>query len=144
MSPVDPRTIRDKLARMAKELDFLAEYRAITIEAYVADGRARRAAERALEVIIEAAVDINQHVVVERGLPPPGDYRSSFAEAARAGLMDPSLAAALAPSVGLRHRLVHEYAAVDDRKVFDAIHEALRLYAQYVAQVREFLGQAGA
>ncbi len=143
MSPVDPRTVREKLTRLVQELTFLSSYRDMTFNAYAGDGKARRAAERSLELIVEAAVDVNQHVVVQSGAPPPADYRSSFFEAARAGLIDAALAATPAPSVGLRHRLTHEYAAIDDRKVFEAIPLALRLYAQYVDQARGYLQQRG-
>jgi len=141
MSPVEPRTVLAKLERIVEEIAFLAGYRGQTFEVYARDPKGRRAAERSLEVIIEAAVDINHHVVVQNGFPPPSDYRSSFGEAARVGLIDPALAAALAPSAGLRHRLAHEYSTIDDCKVFDAISEAVRGYAEYVTQVRAYVRQ---
>jgi uncharacterized protein YutE (UPF0331/DUF86 family) len=49
------------------------------------------------------------------------------------------LAVALAPSAGLRNRLVHEYEAIDDTIVIAAVPQAQDLYPQYIAAVERQL-----
>jgi uncharacterized protein YutE (UPF0331/DUF86 family) len=50
------------------------------------------------------------------------------------------LADRLAPAAGLRNRLVHLYATIDDRKVFDAMVLAVELFPQYISNIRRLLG----
>lgn len=45
----------------------------------------------------------------------------------------------LAPSAGLRNRLVHEYDDIDSNQVFKAIGFALQQYPLYVKQVNNYL-----
>ena len=56
-----------------------------------------------------------------------------------AGVLEGGLATRLAPSAGLRNRLVHEYNGLDDHKVHGALGEALEGFAGFVAQVEQFL-----
>jgi uncharacterized protein YutE (UPF0331/DUF86 family) len=51
------------------------------------------------------------------------------------GTLSRELAAALAPSAGLRNRLVHEYEAIDDATVIKAVRLAQDLYPQYIAAI---------
>ena len=45
----------------------------------------------------------------------------------------------LQPMARMRNRLVHQYATIDDRKVFDALAMAAELFPVYVSQVRDLL-----
>ena len=53
--------------------------------------------------------------------------------------MLPDLARKLAPSAGLRNRLVHEYDDIDSSQVFKAISFALQQYPLYVKQINNYL-----
>lgn len=55
-----------------------------------------------------------------------GDYYASFVEAGRRGLIPEELAERLAPSAGLRNRLVHESDRIDDAIVLAAVALARR------------------
>jgi uncharacterized protein YutE (UPF0331/DUF86 family) len=46
---------------------------------------------------------------------------------------------ALAPSAGLRNRLVHEYDELDDEIVLAAVGEARLLYAAYARAVEKLM-----
>jgi uncharacterized protein YutE (UPF0331/DUF86 family) len=58
---------------------------------------------------------------------------------AEAGALEFDLAASLAPSAGLRNRLVHEYDRIDDAIVLSAVEQTLALYPQYVAAIEAYL-----
>jgi uncharacterized protein YutE (UPF0331/DUF86 family) len=81
----------------------------------------RRAAERLLQEAIEAALDINAHLIAERGRAVPDDSYGGFLALAELQILGDDLARELAPSAGLRNRLVHGYGTPDDRKVLAAI-----------------------
>ena len=68
---------------------------------------------RLLQEAIEAALDINAHLIAEQGAPVPEDYYGGFLAIGTLGVIHETLARELAPSAGLRNRLVQEY---DDRR----------------------------
>jgi uncharacterized protein YutE (UPF0331/DUF86 family) len=55
------------------------------------------------------------------------------------GVLSCELADALAPSAGLGNRLVHEYDAIVDAIVLDAVRKAQSLFPQYVAAIERYL-----
>ncbi len=112
----------------------------LSLAAYRADRLRRKAVERLLQEVIEAAADANLHVLRALGGPVPGDYYTSFIEAGRRGLIAPALAERLAPSAGPRSRLVHEYDEIDDAIVLAAVAQAQQDFGAYVQAVERFLG----
>ncbi|MEK7667296.1 MAG: DUF86 domain-containing protein [Gemmatimonadota bacterium] len=140
MSPLDREVVRRRLAGIAENLERLGEIVSLTLEQYRGDWQCRKATERVLQEIVEAAVDINQHLLVSSGAGPAPDYRQSFLEIGRLGIIPADLALALAPSAGLRHRLVHEYDEIDDAIVLTAVRSARDLFPAYLEAVERHLG----
>ena len=136
MSPVERALVERKLGQLAERLAHLERYSREGWEAYAANFERRKAAEKLLQESIEAAIDVNSHLLVELGHGVPLDYHRSFTDLGRHGLLPGELADSLAPAAGLRNRLVHQYAAIDDRKVFDAIASAVDLFRRYIEAVR--------
>ena len=91
------------------------------------------------ELIVECAVDINNHFILEIGSTIPSEYFQSFLDMASLDVISESLARALAPTAGLRNRLAHEYETVIDRIVYNAIHSIITNYARYINQIQEWL-----
>lgn len=143
MTTLDREILRRKLERITSDLRLLEPIAVLDIEAYRADPYRPKATERLLQEIVEAAVDINTHLLVSAGRPAPDDLYSSFLDMAGLGVLDRALAEALAPSAGLRNRLVHEYDRIDDARVLAAAGEAVRSYARYVAAVEAHLASGG-
>lgn len=143
MSPVDAAVIRRKLARILASLDALRPISRLSVEEYRARLYERKAAERLLQEAIEAALDINAHLVAEFGSEVPEEYYGGFLKIGDLGIMSRDLARSLAPSAGLRNRLVHEYEAIDDEKVLRSIGTLLELYPRYVQAIEAFLTKAG-
>lgn len=143
MSPVDAAIIRRKLSHLAASLDGLRPIGRLSVEEYRARFYERKAAERLLQETIEAALDINAHLIAELGGEVPEEYYGGFLKMAELGILPPELARSLAPSAGLRNRLVHEYETIDDTKVLGSIGTLLELYPRYVRAVEAYLSKAG-
>ena len=139
MTPVDIALLERKLGQIADRLDHLARFRSDGWEVYRESFERRKATEKILQELIEAAIDVNSHLLVELGQGAPADYHGSFLELERAGVLPAELAAALAPAAGLRNRLVHQYALIDDRLVFEAVGVSLQLFPRYLAAIRRAL-----
>lgn len=143
MTPVDAALVRRKLATIARNLDDLAPIAGLSPDAYLEDRFRRKGTERLLQELIEAAVDTNLHILRTTGAATPPDYYESFVAPGREGIIPADLASRLAPAAGLRNRLVHEYDAIDDEIVLDAVTRARRDFAEYVAAVEAYLSGRG-
>jgi len=140
MSPLEIAVVRRKLARIVEDLGRLRRATGLDLEAWRADEDRRDALERRLQTCVDAAIDLNAHLLVALGHPAPASSYQGFLElAARTGVLDESLAARLAPSAGLRNRLVHRYDDLDDALVLQGVHRAVELFPRYVAAVQAYL-----
>ena len=143
MSPVDAALVRRKLGRIAESLRALEPLSRLSLDEYTRRLYERKAAERLLQQAAEAAFDINAHLIAETGGEVPDDYYGGFIALGTRDIIPEPLARDLAPSAGLRNRLVHEYESIDDAKVLRAIGTMLRLYPRFIEAVEAFLARAG-
>jgi uncharacterized protein YutE (UPF0331/DUF86 family) len=142
MLAVDRALVRRKLTVIATNLRDLAKVAHLTLGEYRSDRFRQKGIERLLQKIVDAAVDANQHLLREIGQPPAPDYHTSFIAVGRQRIIPEPLAELLAPSAGLRNRLVHEYDAIDDAVVVAAMTAALRDFTLYVGAVDDYLRAA--
>lgn len=143
MTPVDAAVIRRKLGRIIEALNGLRPVATLALAQYRERYYERKAAERLLQEAIEAALDINAHLIAESGRAVPEDYYSGFLKLAELGMLHAKLARELAPAAGLRNRLVHEYNEIDDAKVLAAIGRILELFPRYIQAIEAALTKAG-
>ena len=139
MSPVDAAIVRRKLGHIITSLDLLRPMREMSLLEYRQRVWERKGVERVLQEAIESALDVNAHLIAELGHDVPDDYFGGFVKLRQLGVLPEELAAALAPSAGLRNRLVHEYDALDDAKVLAAVGTILDLYPRYIQAIEAAL-----
>lgn len=139
MTPSDPSVLRRKLVVIVENLTALEPVAAMTPEQYRDNLFTRKGTERLLQELIEAAIDLNTHILVQDGHGAPDDYYQGFLKLADHGVLSRELADALAPSAGLRNRLVHEYDAIVDAIVLNAVRKAQSLFPRYVAAIEQYL-----
>ena len=106
---IDIDLIRRKLSRLNMYLERLKPILQKKLEDYKSDFYLKFSTERLIQLIVECASDINNHVVVETENRPPEDYSVSFIKASDVGLISRELAERLKGSAGMRNILVHEY-----------------------------------
>ncbi len=135
----DRDTLSRRLRHLREVLGELEHLRGLDLERMRSHPLERAAAERLVQVSVDLAIDINAHIAVSLLGVAPATGRSSFAEAARAGALDPVLAERLAPSAGLRNVLVHQYTAIDLAVVADAVTLVLDGFSEYLGQIAAFL-----
>lgn len=138
---LDVASIHAKLRMLREILDDLDALDEVTAKRLGDDRMLRYAVERMLTQLVDVAVAINGHIASARLGEGAADYRGTFALMARAGALPAELAADLAPSVGLRNLLTHEYAAIDLGLVAASVRVARNGYRRYVAAVATFLGE---
>jgi uncharacterized protein YutE (UPF0331/DUF86 family) len=136
---VNKETVLRKLTKLKGYLEELRTFEAISWDKYITEFHCRRTVERLVQLIVDVAVDINTHTVVDEGSSPPKDAYNSFIAAANLGMMPVSFARRIAPSTGERNIIVHEYEQIDDAVVYQSIKDALVLYEQYLDYIMVFL-----
>ncbi len=123
-------------------LDYLEELRplgTVTFDELTDDRYKYRSAERLLEIIIQAAIDINNHLISGLSKRRQASNTDNFLEMAKLNILTPEIAQDLSASSNFRNRLAHEYYSIDPSIVFQSITKALEQYPQYVQQVLEFV-----
>lgn len=140
MSPLEHTTVRRKLSAIVENLGLLQPVSESGLAAWMDDRDRRDASKHRLQVCIEAAIDINAHLLVQAGHAAPADAFQSFLDVAqKLDVIRRDLAAKLAPAAGLRNRLVHQYDQLDEELVLAGVAEAVTLLPAYVEAVEAYL-----
>lgn len=135
----DPLIVRRKLNKMIEYLGQLEEVNQYSLENYLDNFFVRRTGERLIQLIVETATDINGHLIVSSGHKPPADYYSSFVKLGDYQILEQNFAKKIAPSAGLRNRLVHEYEEIDDKIVYKSIQKTIKSYKKYIRKIENHL-----
>jgi len=131
--------IRRKLVKISEYLGELEPITKFSLEEYRQNYFTKHTAERLIELIVEAAVDINGLIAVELGESPPQTYYSSFLKLEEIGILPEELANKLAPFAGLRNRLVHEYEDIRDSLVYKNTKNIVALLPEYLQKIEDLL-----
>jgi uncharacterized protein YutE (UPF0331/DUF86 family) len=136
---LDPAAVAGKLRAMRRLLDELDRLGPVDGHRFAREYATQLIVERVLSQLVDLAAGINTHVLAaQTGVAPP-DIRRSFGAVAGAGLITEDLAAALAPSAGLRNVLVHAYVDLDVARLVAAVPLATEQFGEYVRQVARWV-----
>lgn len=136
---VNRDVLQRKLVKLKGYLRELETLSGLPWESYQDNSHYRRAVERLIQLIVDMAVDINTHSVVDGGQQPPGNSYDSFLKGADVGLFPREFAEKIAPSTGQRNTIVHEYKSTGDRLVYHSIPEFLLMYTEYLCHLKKHL-----
>ena len=139
MLGIDAALIKRKIEHILSYLEELKPIAKISFEEFVGDKRNFRTAERDLQLIVDTAVDINNHLVVASGSLPPNDYFESFIKLSNLQIFPKQFAERIAQSAGLRNRLVHEYEEIDLSRLFEDLENDIRDYQEYCEYIIKYI-----
>jgi uncharacterized protein YutE (UPF0331/DUF86 family) len=111
----------------------------ITWDVYRTDKRARRFVERTLHIIIEACIDIAQHMISDEGFREPSGYRDTFTVLAEQGVLRKEDLEKFENIASFRNLIVHYYERVDDAVVYGVFKENLSDFDLFVDRIIEYL-----
>ena len=111
----------------------------ITWEVYRVDKRARRFVERTLHILIEACIDIAQHIISDEKFREPANYRDTFVVLAENGIIQTVDLEKFENMASFRNLLVHYYEKVDDEVVFGIFRKNLSDFDLFVERMIEYL-----
>src|SRR4030043_33541 len=139
--PIDIHFVRRKIKLIQEdlsELDNLAHY---SFDEITKDHIKLLAVERLLEKIIMRAIDINQHMIAElgRGDERVRGYEDTFYILSELGIYGEEFGKQIAPSAGLRNRLVHEYNNTRQDTIYRSVKEAVTQYVKHCDSILKFI-----
>ena len=111
----------------------------ITYEKYLKDVRSRRFIERSLHVMIEACIDIAQHIISDESLREPESYRDSFVVLMENGIIPESQIKTYEKIAMFRNLLVHYYEKIDDVIVYSIFKKNLKDFTKFIEFILEYL-----
>ena len=85
----------------------------------------RAAAERSLQVAIEATLDVANHLIAQESWGLPGSYREALEILLREGVLPQEKSQDYMRMVSFRNRIVHLYDQIDPEEVFTIVENNL-------------------
>lgn len=129
--------IVNKLIKMEEYISELEGFKPETYNEYKNDQLKRYAIERLIQLIIDLALDINNILIKKLDHYPAQDYFSSFLELVDLEILPEEFARDIAPSTGIRNRLVHKYEKVNDKVVYQNLDKLIKYYLDYIKYVNQ-------
>ena len=132
-------TVIEKLIRMNEYIIQLKKIRPGTYKEYLDDITARYAVERLMQLIVDLSLDINNILLAYNKKPAASDFFNSFIDIAQEGVLKEDFAISIAPSTGLRNRLVHDYETVNNEIVYNSIEKTIKMYSAYMMEINRYI-----
>ncbi|MDP2656705.1 MAG: DUF86 domain-containing protein [bacterium] len=124
------------ISRYLVDLQTILKYSASDI---VKDPLKLHTIERLFQLIVDASIDINTHIIASKKLAVVDDYQSTFISLGENGIVPMKFAVKIAPAVGLRNRVVHRYGDVRLTKMISDIKHGIKDFDQYLKYMSRFL-----
>lgn len=138
---VDEEIVVSRLEHVEEYTSDLREMRGMSKEEYVDDVVVQRAVERTFMNLIQACIDLAQHVRSAESLSPSGTSKEEIAALGNASVITEETQAKLEEAVGFRNLLAHRYGDVDHDVVYQVLHEDLHWFERFQREVAEWYQQ---
>jgi len=135
----DAELVRDRMARIARLVRDLESFRQISLEDFQRNQERQYAVLHALQLSIEASIEIATHICAADALGVPATYADAFELLAKHGVTDSPLTDRLRAMARFRNRIVHSYWELDAAEVHRIIHERLGDFNEYLRAVDRYL-----
>lgn len=113
----------------------------ISWEVYKTDMRSRRFVERSLHIMVEAVIDVGQHIISDEKLREPTSYRDTFAVLAENKIINIENLKIYEKMAAFRNLIVHYYERIDDEVVFGIFQRNLKDFDLFVDEIIQFLSK---
>jgi uncharacterized protein YutE (UPF0331/DUF86 family) len=127
---IDEDVIVDKLRHINRYTDDLKQMRGMSKEEYVEDMVTQRAVERTLMNLVQACIDLAQHIRSAEDLSPTETAKQEMQALGNADIISRETRERMEEAIGFRNILAHRYGDIDHEVVFEVLHNDLRWVGQ--------------
>ena len=139
---VDEEVVADKLRYINQYTDDLKQMRGMSKEEYVEDIVTKRAVERTLMNLIQACIDLAQHVRSTEDLSPTGTAKQEMQALGDADILSRETQEKMEEATGLRNILAHRYGDIDHEVVYDVLHNDLHWFERYQQELARWVQES--
>ena len=136
---IEPTIVLSRLKFISDYLRELRRFETITLKEYLDSFDLKIISERILELIIQAALDINEHLLTKGFQVRSATNKQSFLNLGKYNIITFELAEELSLSAGVRNILAHQYLSINYELLFSHIQKTLTIYPQYISQIANYL-----
>lgn len=138
---MDDEILVERLTVLRHEIAYLKQERDAvrSFKEYEGNIRLRRAVERALQVSVEACLDIGRHIISQNRFRFPEDNKDVFQILAEENVVSRELLPALINMARFRNLVVHNYARIDDVQVYAILKRNLGDFDAYALAIVDYL-----
>lgn len=127
--------ISDRLDRIRKSTNRLNKMAQLSLEQFLADPDNFAVAEHHLRRAIEALLDVGRHILAKKGLARPTDYRTIIISLGQHGILPQEFSEKIKGMADYRNRLVHGYADVSEKEIYEIITNHLDDFRQFTKYI---------
>jgi uncharacterized protein YutE (UPF0331/DUF86 family) len=138
---VDEDVIVDKLRYINRYTDDLKQIRGMSKEDYVEDMVTQRAVERTLMNLVQACIDLAQHIRSAEDLSPTETAKQEMQALGNADIISRETQEKMEEAIGFRNILAHRYGDIDHEVVYDVLHDDLRWFEQFQQELARWFQQ---
>lgn len=131
--------ILDKLSEIKKYQTELKKLLESSDHQILNDFEKLHTAERLLQLIVDMIIDINQHFINELNLDMADDFQGTFYILGEHNLIDKDFAKKMAPVVGLRNKVVHQYEKIDKERFLRDLRKNYEDFDKYAGLILKYL-----
>lgn len=137
---IDNAMVKNRIERIEEDLLHLKDFVSLSFDDIAKNYNTHRTVERIIEIVVNHAIDINQHIIAEQGKGNlPFDFKESFLLLEDLGIYPKEFAEKISKSAGLRNILVHEYTKLDEKKFYSSIKDCYKDYVRYCRYIIDYL-----
>jgi uncharacterized protein YutE (UPF0331/DUF86 family) len=139
---VDEEVVADKLRYINQYTDDLKRMRGLSKEEYVEDMVTQRAVERTLMNLIQACIDLAQHIRSAEDLLPTGTAKQEIQALGDADILSLETMEKMQEATGFRNILAHRYGDIDHEVVYDVLHNDLYWFERYQQELARWVQES--
>lgn len=134
--------IKTKMGYIVNYLNEIESIRGMDAMDILRDVKNLRFFERNFQLIVDAMLDINSHIIVEENLGIPDSYSNTFIILGEKKVIPFEFAHKIAEAVKLRNMIVHKYEKVDNKKMMQDLKNGISQFEEYLVYLDDFLNKA--
>lgn len=135
----DQEIVRERCSRIRRYVIDLKAMADLSADAFRQNRERQYAVLHALQLAIEASIEIGAHLCASDGFGVPASYAETFDLLEQNGVLDADLANALRAMARFRNRIVHLYREMDLNEVHRIVSERLGDFSHYLAAIERYL-----
>lgn len=139
MMVADAEVVRNRESHIRRYVADLRDMARISESEFLENRERQYAVLHALQLAIEASVEIATHVCAADNLGIPSSYAEAFDLIEKAGIIDGAVGDDLRGMARFRNRIVHFYGDVDLRMVYRILQDRLADFDRYLAAIERYL-----